>query len=229
MSKFLHYDIETNKIKGFFSIEIHGENIPEPNIEISDTLWQEILSNSSDSYRVEDDEVVPYIKPINERIEAITNQKISLIKQIASNTITTKYPVYKQQNLTNDSEIAKYSIQQLEEAYGNNINIETIIKNITFFVGLDYTIESLTNIEENINTIDISSLTQNTHQDILIRVSNYYKQIILSYVAYRKIEAVRLWSDNKEMEILDILNQSISDEEKLQALENFDTNINIVL
>jgi len=210
--------IENNIIKEFTDIDPYGRFHES-------LIWVECNNDVDYSFIYNGSE---FIKPISD-LEAISNQKISLIKQIASNTITTKYPIYKQQNLTNDSEIAKYSIQQLEEAYGNIINTETIIKNITFFVGLEYTIESLTNIEENINTIDISSLTQNTHQDILIRVSNYYKQIILSYVAYRKIEAVRLWSDNKEMEIIDILNQSITDEEKLQLLENFDTNIDMVL
>lgn len=37
----LHYI--NNEMKGFYTDEIHGENIPNPNILISEDLWQELL------------------------------------------------------------------------------------------------------------------------------------------------------------------------------------------
>lgn len=45
--KYVHYDKETYIIKGFYDKEIHGDNIPEPNVEISDELWMKILETNS--------------------------------------------------------------------------------------------------------------------------------------------------------------------------------------
>jgi len=46
MQYYAHYDENTGNIKGFYADEIHGkENIPEPKIAISETEWQDALSN----------------------------------------------------------------------------------------------------------------------------------------------------------------------------------------
>lgn len=44
--KYAHYDKDTKKLLGYYDSEIH-ENIPEPNIEISDEEWQKALEISA--------------------------------------------------------------------------------------------------------------------------------------------------------------------------------------
>lgn len=41
--KYAHYDKDTKKLLGYYDSEIH-ENIPEPNIEISDEDWAKALT-----------------------------------------------------------------------------------------------------------------------------------------------------------------------------------------
>lgn len=43
--KFLDYDKTTGAIKSFYDLEIHRGNIPEGCAEITDKLWQDLLSN----------------------------------------------------------------------------------------------------------------------------------------------------------------------------------------
>jgi len=42
---YVHYDKDTGKIYGYFTKEVNGDNIPAPNIEISEEQWKEALSN----------------------------------------------------------------------------------------------------------------------------------------------------------------------------------------
>lgn len=41
---FAHYD-QNGQILGFYTSDIHGDNIPTPNIEITYEQWQECLNN----------------------------------------------------------------------------------------------------------------------------------------------------------------------------------------
>jgi hypothetical protein len=43
---FVHYDETTGDILGFYSPEIHGENMPTPNIEVTETIWLDLLENT---------------------------------------------------------------------------------------------------------------------------------------------------------------------------------------
>lgn len=47
--KYAHLEKDTNKILGWYDSEIHSE-IPNPNIEVSETAWQEALKNNANCY-----------------------------------------------------------------------------------------------------------------------------------------------------------------------------------
>lgn len=49
--KYAHYDKDTKRLLGYYDDEIH-ENIPEPNIEISDEEWREALNKNANSVDV---------------------------------------------------------------------------------------------------------------------------------------------------------------------------------
>jgi len=55
--KYVNYDAKTNEILGFYDDEIH-ENIPEPNIEISDEEWREALNKNANSVDVKNQKLV---------------------------------------------------------------------------------------------------------------------------------------------------------------------------
>ena len=55
--KYVNYDAKTNEILGFYDDEIH-ENIPEPNIEISDEEWREALNKNANSVDVKTQKLV---------------------------------------------------------------------------------------------------------------------------------------------------------------------------
>jgi len=42
---YAHYDNQTGQILGFYTPDIHGNNIPTPNIEITYDQWQDCLTN----------------------------------------------------------------------------------------------------------------------------------------------------------------------------------------
>lgn len=68
--KYLNYDETTGEIKGFYTPEIHSA-IPEPNIEITEEIWQNLIANGG-KYKVDVEalEIVekpPYV-PTNEEL-----------------------------------------------------------------------------------------------------------------------------------------------------------------
>ena len=47
--KYVHLEKDTNKILGWYSDDIHS-NIPTPNIEVTEKVWQEALSINANCY-----------------------------------------------------------------------------------------------------------------------------------------------------------------------------------
>lgn len=43
---YAHIDETNNRILGWYTSEVHGDNIPTPNIEVTRDRWQEILDNN---------------------------------------------------------------------------------------------------------------------------------------------------------------------------------------
>lgn len=44
--KYAHYDNATKRILGWYSEEVHGENIPTPNIDVTDEVWQAAIDSN---------------------------------------------------------------------------------------------------------------------------------------------------------------------------------------
>jgi len=69
-----NYDSDGNYI-GFYTKDIHGENIPTPNIELSEREWQEALT---DNYKVINGRHT-YCEPVPLDIEQIKQQKLTVL------------------------------------------------------------------------------------------------------------------------------------------------------
>lgn len=57
MTYFANYDPETGVILGFYTEEIHGSNIPSPNLAISEIQWQDCLAKQGE-YKIIGSELV---------------------------------------------------------------------------------------------------------------------------------------------------------------------------
>ena len=55
--KYAHYDKNTKRLLGYYDDEIHND-IPEPNIEISDEEWREALNKNANSVDVKNQKLV---------------------------------------------------------------------------------------------------------------------------------------------------------------------------
>lgn len=51
--KYAHYDPQTGKLLGWYDEQIHGSNIPQPVLEVSDDIWQEAIVNNYNFVDVE--------------------------------------------------------------------------------------------------------------------------------------------------------------------------------
>lgn len=49
----MYYSRKTN---GFYTLEIHGDNMPTDAVEISDETWKELLSGQSSGRKIDSDE-----------------------------------------------------------------------------------------------------------------------------------------------------------------------------
>lgn len=87
--KYVHLDKE-NKILGWYSDDIHS-NIPTPNIEVSDEVWQEAININANCY-----ENGKFIVKDFRTGEELENQRVQNINSYTQSFITTKYPLEKQ-------------------------------------------------------------------------------------------------------------------------------------
>lgn len=55
--KYAHYDKDTKRLLGYYDDEIHND-IPEPNIEISDEDWAKALNENANSVDVKNQKLV---------------------------------------------------------------------------------------------------------------------------------------------------------------------------
>ena len=91
--KYAHLEKNTNKILGWYSDDIHT-NIPTPNIEVSDEVWQDAININANCY--ENGNFIVKDFRIDEEKEV---QRIASIKAKAREVIEEKYPLYKQNNI----------------------------------------------------------------------------------------------------------------------------------
>jgi hypothetical protein len=95
MSKYVHYDTDTQKILGWYDKKIHTL-IPTPNIEVSEEVWQEALNINANFY--ENGEFI--VKDFRTDVE-IEDTRVQQIKSKCKQAIEAVYPIYKQINITN--------------------------------------------------------------------------------------------------------------------------------
>lgn len=88
--KYVHLENNTNKILGWYSDDIH-KNIPTPNIEVSEKVWQEALNINANCY--EDGKFIVKDFRTDEELEESRVQNINFYTQ---SFITKKYPLEKQ-------------------------------------------------------------------------------------------------------------------------------------
>ena len=86
--KYVH--LENNKILGWYSDDIHS-NIPTPNIEVTEEVWQEAININANCY--ENGEFLHKDFRTDEELEEARVQNINSYTQ---SFITTKYPLEKQ-------------------------------------------------------------------------------------------------------------------------------------
>ena len=93
--KYVNIENGTNKILGWYDNEIHLD-IPTPNIEVTDEVWQEALSINANCY--ENGEFIVKDFTTNEQRE---QQRTQQIEYKCNEVIEAVYPIYKQINITN--------------------------------------------------------------------------------------------------------------------------------
>ena len=93
--KYANIENGTNKLLGWYDKEIHLE-IPTPNIEVTDEVWQEALNINANCY--ENGEFIVKDFRTDEEIE---KQRIQQIESRCNQVIEDVYPIYKQINITN--------------------------------------------------------------------------------------------------------------------------------
>lgn len=93
--KYAQLEENTNKILGWYSNDIHSE-IPTPNIEVTDEVWQEALRINANCY--ENGEFI--VKDFRTDVE-IEDIRIQQIEAKCNQAIEAVYPIYKQINITN--------------------------------------------------------------------------------------------------------------------------------
>ena len=84
--KYLNYDETAGEIKGFYSDEIHS-TIPEPNIEITEEVWQNLIANNG-KYKIDIEalEIVekpPYILTNDELLKVIRAKRDKVMNETA--------------------------------------------------------------------------------------------------------------------------------------------------
>ena len=93
--KYANIQNGTNKILGWYSDDIHSD-IPTPNIEVTDKVWQEALRINANCY-----ENGKFIVKDFRTDEQKEQQRIQQIESKCNQSIESVYPIYKQINITN--------------------------------------------------------------------------------------------------------------------------------
>ena len=93
--KYANIENRTNKLLGWYDKKIHLE-IPTPNIEVTDEVWQEALNINANCY--ENGEFILKDFTTDGQRE---QQRIHQIETKCNQVIEAVYPIYKQINITN--------------------------------------------------------------------------------------------------------------------------------
>lgn len=146
--KYLNFD-DNGNILGFYTEEIHGNNIPENTLSITESKWQEILENGSDLYRIDLSlkKVIEYIKPLEERILELKTNKIKEFNQHAKQELRDlDWKVLRhieQKELQIQTSLTENEYQELLQ---NKQSIRDKVNNLETIINTTTTIEELTEI-----------------------------------------------------------------------------------
>ena len=135
--KYANIEQDTNKLLGWYDREIHLE-IPTPNIEVTDEVWQEALNINADCY-----ENGEFIFKDFTTYEQREEQRVQEIEAKCNQSIESVYPIYKQINITNlltpyteeDREVMKAFVDSkraiCHKAIADGTNVEDINWEVT--------------------------------------------------------------------------------------------------
>lgn len=126
--KYAHIEKNTNKILGWYSDDIHS-NIPTPNIEVTDEVWQEALSINANCYengkfivkdfRTEEELEESRVQNINSYTQSYITKKYPLEKQSSANL-----GIYSEEYKTEMTSFISNCIALSNEAIENNTSLE---------------------------------------------------------------------------------------------------------
>lgn len=114
--KYAHLEKDTNRILGWYSDDIHTD-IPTPNIEVTDEVWQEAINISANCYENE-----KFIVKDFRTDDEIEEARIQSIKLTAQSLILNNYSLEKQSS----SQLGLYGdayLQEMKDYIANIIRI----------------------------------------------------------------------------------------------------------
>lgn len=135
MKIYMNYDCESLKFKGFYIDDIHGENIPTPNIQINNALWKHIQNltedfklkenfESKEIYTLEDICIIQTIPfehkdPTPTKIDELEQQNAQLMLDLASKDMLIKKLNIQQSQVLLESAEKDLKIRNLEKDVSN--------------------------------------------------------------------------------------------------------------
>jgi len=142
--KYVIFD-ENGFPKAFYSPDIHGDNIPEEAIEITEEQWLEFINNQGRRrWDFEKKEVVEYVPPppsVEELRTMIDNQRKRKVSNLLSKTDYILLKLQEAQAVGNETEY-----QNLLQTYANEIQQRRKIRE--WNNDIEQKIQSATTIEE---------------------------------------------------------------------------------
>ena len=95
MIKFAHYNEVTGELLGWYSKDIHGENIPTPNKEVSEVAWERALGAEANHVnKISGELTKKELRSAEEVLESVGKEKFHEIKkdfEEASKSFTTSF------------------------------------------------------------------------------------------------------------------------------------------
>ena len=165
--KYVHYDKDTYEILGFYDKDIHGNNIPNPHIEITDDEWRRMIETGCN--KIDINKKKGY-KEETINIEELKNNYINRLKELARKAIINNFrsnalgSYYYYQNDQHD---------QLNIVTAANSNISTYIKcskNKRKWEMIEHTPEELKQL----------LIDNNIHKENVLRTLEEYKVKIIN-------------------------------------------------
>lgn len=124
--KYAHLEQDTNKLLGWYSDEIHSE-VPTPNIEVDENVWQEALNINANCY--EDGKFIVKDFRTDEEIEAEKRKQFEIQFRFDRDFLLKKtdIAINKSEDLGKDTKALRAYRQALRDATINWVMPESIL------------------------------------------------------------------------------------------------------